>query len=144
MTRHLYPPELEQADRACDAAISDAAAAIRDADAAIHDFDTIDQATNEEIAELRALVFRRGPTPEWLHVIARIEMHELSWEGLASGRFSLDPGVRAAYDSLRALPPIEEDVPDNEDGRENKKIRRANKEEISDEDYFDNFDPFRN
>lgn len=136
-----YTSEMHHADRAADAVIDEAAATIRQSDELLAELDAKEEpATQEEIDQLRKFVMDHVRTPEWAVVLERISRGEISWRDLVVGRFALDPEVRAAFESLRSVPPIGSGEPDPEQPVA-QADRPSSQRTVSDDEYFDDFDP---
>lgn len=105
-TSDWYTPEAREAERECDLAIEDAAATIRKSDELLEEFREEMVVTQEEIDNFSALVTGRCRTPEWDAVIDRINRGELSWKQLLEGKYSVDPDIVAAFESLRSIEPL--------------------------------------
>jgi hypothetical protein len=141
-TGDWYTPEMQHADRVADAVIDEAAATIRQSDELLAELDAKEEpATQEEINELRALVTGRGRTPQWAAVLERISHGEITWRDLVEGRFGLDSEVQAAFASLGAVPPLSASQPESVQPMARSE-EPSPQRTVSDDDFFDDFDPF--
>ena len=136
-----YTPEMQHADRMADAVIDEAAATIRQSDELLAELDAKEEpATQEEVYQLRTFITYHGRTPEWTVVLERISRGEITWRDLAEGRFVLDPDVRAAFASLRSIPPMGPVHSESANPVVHTEEPRSQRT-VSDDEYFDDFDP---
>lgn len=138
-----YTAEIQHAERVLDAAIDGAAATLRRSDELLAELEATEEpATEEEIEGLRALLTGRGRTPEVEVLLDRIARGEFTWRDLAEGRLALDPGVQAAFESLRGLPALSPERKDESD--QNTAHADTARPMVSDDEYFEDFNPLGN
>jgi hypothetical protein len=107
-----FTPEMEQAERELDGRIEHATRAMRDVEdktaAMEQKLRNAEPPTAAEVNRIKAYVLGYALTPEWRHVIERINRGQLTWHGIVTamaGGGRLDPDVSAAFKSLARVPP---------------------------------------
>lgn len=93
-------PDMEEARRALEVALDDAAADIRTSEELLSQVDNEEAGrTDEEIDLFVSYVTGSGNTPEWDAVAARVARGEITWSSVANGFLAEDPGVIEAFRS---------------------------------------------
>lgn len=135
---------MENAARALDAAIDNAAGEVRRAYDMLSDIEKDQEpVTDEAVEQFRDYVTGPGRTPAWDAVARRIASGEISWRAVVDGELALDEGVRAAFETSPRITSLDAaDAVAPSDPAHDEKDQKPGSMSINDDDYFNDLSPF--